>query len=132
VPIRLGHRLLRAEPLGRADGVRLELSAAGGPAGAAATRTVETGHVIAATGFVPDLRRLRVLDPLLRGGLVTVRGTRAPRLGGTFESSRPGLFFAGLLAAPSFGPSMRFVYGAGFTAARLVAGVRRRVAAGGR
>ncbi len=130
VPIRLGHRLLRAAPLGRADGVRLEMSAGDGTAADTTGFTVETGHVIAATGFVPDLRRLSLLDPMLRGGLVTVRDTWAPRLGGTFESTRPGLFFAGLLAAPSFGPSMRFVYGAGFTAARLVAGVRRRLAGG--
>jgi FAD-dependent urate hydroxylase len=29
-----------------------------------------------------------------------------------FESSVPGLFFVGLLAAPTFGPVMRFMYGA--------------------
>jgi FAD-dependent urate hydroxylase len=128
VPIRLGHRLLRAMPLGRSDGVRLELSA-NESADDAADFTVETGHVIAATGFVPDLRRLLILDPSLRERLATVRGTRAPELDAGFESSRPGLFFAGLVAAPSFGPSMRFVHGATFTAARLVAGVRRRLAA---
>jgi pyridine nucleotide-disulfide oxidoreductase len=127
VPIRLGHRLLRAVPLGRGDGVRLELVAGDGDASGNADFAVETGHVIAATGFVPDLRRLRILDPALREGLATVRGTRAPELGAGFESSRPGLFFAGLLAAPSFGPSMRFVHGATFTAPRLVGGVRRRL-----
>jgi hypothetical protein len=115
-------------PLGRSDGVRLELSA-NESADDAADFTVETGHVIAATGFVPDLRRLLILDPSLRERLATVRGTRAPELDAGFESSRPGLFFAGLVAAPSFGPSMRFVHGATFTAARLVAGVRRRLAA---
>jgi hypothetical protein len=130
VPVRLGHRLLRAIPLGRGDGVRLELAAYGAHAASDATDfAVEAGHVIAATGFVPDLRRLLILDPRLRETLVPVRGTRAPELDPSFESSRPGLFFAGLLAAPSFGPSMRFVYGATFTAARLVRGVRRRLAA---
>jgi hypothetical protein len=127
IPVRLGHRLLRAVPLGRGDGVRLELATGDGDAADNADFAVETGHVIAATGFVPDLGRLRILDPSLRDGLATVRGTRAPELGAGFESSRPGLFFAGLLAAPSFGPSMRFVYGATFTAPRLVGGVRRRL-----
>ncbi|MGP4109621.1 NAD(P)-binding domain-containing protein [Streptomyces sp. 4N509B] len=139
VPVRLGHRLLRAVPLGRNDGVRLELATdrvpvysrltnSGDATGNVVTDSaVETDHVIAATGFVPDLLRLRLLDPSLRADLDLVRGTRAPELGTGFESSLPGLFFAGLLAAPSFGPSMRFVYGAGFTAARLVAGVRRRL-----
>ncbi|MGA5191899.1 hypothetical protein [Streptomyces exfoliatus] len=51
-------------------------------------------------------------------------------LGGLFESSWPGLFLAGLLTAPSYGPSMRFVFGAGYTAPRLVRGVRRRLRGG--
>jgi hypothetical protein len=36
-----------------------------------------------------------------------------------FESSVPGIYFAGLAAAASFGPVMRFAYGAGFAARRL-------------
>jgi len=31
----------------------------------------------------------------------------------------PGIYFAGLAAANSFGPVMRFAYGAGFAARRL-------------
>lgn len=123
VPVRLTHRLLRATEHG--GRVRLEMAA-----GEEDHVVVETEHVIAATGFVPDLRRLRILDPALRERLATVRATRAPELNAVFESSHPGLFFAGLLAAPSFGPSMRFVYGAPFTAARLVRGVRRRLRRG--
>jgi hypothetical protein len=122
VPVLLGSRLTAAE---RADGrVRLRLDSAGeGP------RTLETDHVIAATGFAPDLARLPLLDDALRGSLRRVGASDAPELTSRFESSCPGLFFAGLLTAPSFGPSMRFVYGATFTASRLVRGVRRRVAA---
>lgn len=90
-------------------------------------RTVDTDHVIAATGFRPDLGRLEMLDARLRYSLSTVGPSRSPELNAGFESSYPGLFFAGLLAAPSFGPSMRFVYGATFTAGRLVRGVRRRL-----
>jgi hypothetical protein len=45
---------------------------------------------------------------------------KAPVLSSTFESSVPGLYFVGVAAANSFGPVMRFAYGAGF-AARTVA-----------
>ncbi|MFF2373051.1 NAD(P)-binding domain-containing protein [Streptomyces xiamenensis] len=121
VPVRLGHRIRRAVRI--EDGVRLELATPG-----EGRSLIETEHVIAATGFVPDLRRLDLLDPALRDGLTAVLGTRAPQLDSGFESSRPGLFFAGLLAAPTFGPSMRFVYGASFTAGRLVKAVRQRLA----
>ncbi|WP_411108172.1 hypothetical protein [Streptomyces sp. c-19] len=39
----------------------------------------------------------------------------------------PSLDRGGVLTAPSYGPSMRFVFGAGYTAPRLVRGVRRRL-----
>ena len=42
-----------------------------------------------------------------------------PELSSTFESSMPGLYFAGLAAANSFGPVMRFAFGARFAAERL-------------
>jgi hypothetical protein len=121
VPVRLGRRVLAAEPGG--GGVRLEIA---GPDGR--RETLETGHVIAATGFVPELDRLALLDGRLRAGLRTVPGCGAPWLSAGFESSVPGLFFAGLLTAPSFGPAMRFVHGAAFTAGRLTRGVRQRLA----
>lgn len=92
---------------------------------------LDTAHVIAATGFVPELARLELLDAGLRAALETVGRSGAPELSPGFESSWPGLFFAGLLSAPSFGPSMRFVHGAGFTAGRLVRGVRKRLGARG-
>ncbi|MGW5851347.1 NAD(P)-binding domain-containing protein [Streptomyces sp. NPDC055254] len=124
VPALLGHRLHRAVAVG--GRIRLGLRA---PAGESVV--LDTAHVIAATGFAPDLARLELLDAGLRDGLATVGSTGAPELSLGFESSWPGLFFAGLLAAPSFGPSMRFVHGAGFTAGRLVAGVRKRLRARG-
>lgn len=121
VPELLGHTLRDASV--RADGrVRLELNTPDG-----GIRTLDTGHVVAATGFTPDLDRLDLLDPGLRAAVRRVGTSRAPALTAGFESSRPGLFFAGLLAAPSFGPAMRFVYGSAFAAERLVAGVRRRL-----
>ncbi|WP_461030514.1 NAD(P)-binding domain-containing protein, partial [Streptomyces sparsus] len=122
VPVLLGHRLLTADPVGG----RLRLGLAEPDGG---TTTVDTDHVVAATGFTPDLDRLDLLDPTLRGTLRTVGDSRAPYLDPRFESSSPGLFFAGLLTAPSFGPAMRFVHGATFTAGRLTDGLRRRLGA---
>ncbi|WP_165986216.1 SidA/IucD/PvdA family monooxygenase [Streptomyces sp. YIM 98790] len=127
VPVSLDRRVARAVPDGE-EGLRLELADARGQV----RETVRTGHVIAATGFLPDLWRLEILDPAVRDRLRTVPGTRAPELDGGMESSHPGLFFAGLLSAPAYGPAMRFVYGAGFTAGRLIRGVRRRLTAVGR
>ncbi|MEV7613902.1 NAD(P)-binding domain-containing protein [Streptomyces sp. NPDC089799] len=122
VPALLGHGLRRAEPAGART--RLCLTAPDGGSVA-----LDAAHVIAATGFTPDLARLGLLEGGLRTGLRTVGRSRTPELSPWFESSYPGLFFAGLLTAPSFGPSMRFVHGAGFTAGKLVAGVRRRLGA---
>lgn len=121
----LGESVANADPV---DGgrVRLELVSTAGR-----VRVVETDHVIAATGFTPGLERLGVLDSGLRATLATVRPSSAPEASPVFESSHPGLFLAGLLSAPSFGPSMRFVYGAAYTAERLVVGVRRRLGARG-
>ncbi|GAA2613628.1 NAD(P)-binding domain-containing protein [Streptomyces axinellae] len=121
VPVLLGHRLRGAAAVS-GPRVRLELTAASGE-----TRSLEADHIVAATGFGPGLDRLDLLDPAVREGLCKVGTGQAPELSSCFESSRPGLFFAGLLAAPSFGPSMRFVHGATFTASRLVHGVRRRL-----
>ncbi|UQA95274.1 NAD(P)-binding domain-containing protein [Streptomyces halobius] len=120
VPVLFEHRIRAALP--HDDGVRLELTHKDGRVTA-----LDTHHVVAATGFRPDLGRLRLLDARLRGTLRTVGSSRAPELSPGFESSWPGLFFAGLLTAPSFGPSMRFVYGATFTAHRLMLGVRSRL-----
>jgi thioredoxin reductase len=121
VPELLGHSLRGASV--RPDGrVRLELGTPGG-----GSRTLDTGHVVAATGFAPDLDRLTLLDPGVRQALRRTGTSRAPALSAAFESSCPGLFFSGLLAAPSFGPAMRFVYGTAFAAERLVDGVRRRL-----
>lgn len=121
VPVLLSSRLSAAEQLG--DHVRLRLESTDG-----VVRTVETDHVVAATGFAPRLARLSMLDDSVRGILHRVGTSDAPELNARFESSHPGLFFAGLLATPSFGPSMRFVYGAAFAANRVVQGVQRRLA----
>ncbi|MFC3347073.1 NAD(P)-binding domain-containing protein [Streptomyces echinoruber] len=121
VEVLLGHQVTAAHPAG--DGLRLRITGASG-----ATRTLETGHVIAATGFRATADRLGLLSADLRAGLVTA-ADGAPAVGRSFESSHPGLFLAGLVTASGFGPAMRFVHGAGFTAGTLVRGVRRRLRA---
>lgn len=78
---------------------------------------VEVEHVICATGFVPDLARLTMLSSDLRARVKSRLGS--PVLSRDFESSMPGLYFAGLAAAATFGPVMRFVHGSGFAARRI-------------
>jgi thioredoxin reductase len=107
VPLLLGCSLERAEV--RDGRVRLHLRAADGT-----EREVLTDHVIAATGYKVDLDRLKFLSSEIRSKLKVVNGS--PVLSSSFESSMPGLFFAGITAANSFGPVMRFAFGAGFAA----------------
>ncbi|MGW6420496.1 FAD-dependent oxidoreductase [Streptomyces sp. NPDC055055] len=122
--VRLGQRITSAAVTGD-ERLRIEV------AGRDGTTALETDHVIAATGFAPSLDRAEVLAPALRGALRRVGAGGAPEVGGHFESSWPGLFLTGLLTAPSYGPSMRFVLGADYTAGRLVKGVGRRLRAAG-
>jgi hypothetical protein len=77
-----------------------------------------TEHVIAGTGYRVDLDRLDFLSDRLRARLHRVE--RAPSRSSTFESSAPGLYFIGLASAYSLGPMTRFVYGADYSARRLV------------
>lgn len=97
-----------------------------GPTGVSVTFTTSAGtpaeltadHVIAATGYHSDLQRLGFLDERLRARLKTVGGTPAVR--GDYQSSVPGVYVIGPAVASSFGPVMRFVFGADH-AARTVA-----------
>ena len=76
-----------------------------------------TDHIIAATGYKVDLRRLPFLSKELCLQLRSVEHT--PILSSEFQSSVPGLYFVGLASANTFGPAMRFVVGARYTARRL-------------
>jgi thioredoxin reductase len=106
----LGHTLVDAQV---EDGkVRLRLA---GPDGA--KRDLSVDHVIAATGYNTDQRRLLFLSQEILGQLRVI--AQAPRLSPCFESSVPGLYFVGHIAAPSFGPVMRFAFGAEFTSRRI-------------
>jgi thioredoxin reductase len=110
IPFHLGLRLDQAKI---ADG-RVQLQLVNG---LGAEQTLVTEHVIAATGYKVDLRRLSFLSPGIQEGIRSVEYT--PILSPSFESSLPGLYFAGAASVNSFGPLARFAFGAGFTARRL-------------
>lgn len=74
-------------------------------------------HVIAATGYKVDLRRLTFLNRSLLAEIRTVEQT--PVLSSSFESSVNGLYFVGTAAANTFGPLLRFAFGARFTTKRI-------------
>ena len=85
-------------------------------------------HVVLATGYrvrapaVPYLARTH-----LAGDLETVDG--CPVLDASFQSSVPGLFFTGFIAARDFGPFFGFVRGCPAAATIIVSEVKARLAA---
>jgi cation diffusion facilitator CzcD-associated flavoprotein CzcO len=96
--------------------VRLRLEGAGG-AGAGGAQEIEVDRVVAGTGYRPRLERVPFLDRELLGRIAASEGT--PRLDRSFQSTVEGLHFTGYLAGASFGPVMRFVCGAGFSARQI-------------
>lgn len=75
-------------------------------------------HLIAGTGYRVSMTRLSFLSETLRRRMKTVDDT--PVLSRHFETSIPGLYMVGVASANSFGPMMRFAFGAGYTARRVV------------
>lgn len=115
-PVRCGHAVTAAVPDG--DRVRLTVTADG------TRRELTADHVITATGYRGDLARLDFLGEDIRSALRTLSGSAL--VGRGYQSSVPGLYAVGPLVAPSFGPVMRFVYGARHAAlavTRQLAGV---------
>lgn len=78
-------------------------------------------HVIAATGYRPDLSRLSFLDPALRKQMETVAG--APVVRRDYQTSVPGLFVTGPAVSATFGPVMRFVFGSKHAAQTVARGL---------
>lgn len=109
VPLHLGATLEGAEPTG--SGIRVNFSQSG------EKKSVEADHLIAGTGFKVALSRLEFMDAALRARIRCAVDT--PILGRRFESSVQGLYFVGISAANSFGPLLRFAFGAGYAAKRL-------------
>jgi cation diffusion facilitator CzcD-associated flavoprotein CzcO len=86
------------------NGVTLELSDG--------VSTVD--RVVLGTGYKIDIARLGIFAPALLQKIALADG--APRLSGGLQSNVPGLHFVGATAVHSFGPLLRFVWGAGFAA----------------
>jgi thioredoxin reductase len=110
-PLLVDHRIVGIQA--RSDGLTVDLESPGGRV------RVETDHLVAATGYRPDVSRLGFLSQSLMRRIALVAG--APKLGLAFESSVPGLYFVGLAAANRFGPVQRFAYGARFAAKTVAA-----------
>jgi hypothetical protein len=110
VPLNLGMHINGAEV--HSNRISLHLSDQSG-----GRRSLDADHVIAATGYRVDLRRLPFIDGRLRTEIKTLEHT--PMLSSNFECSVPGLYFVGVTAANTFGPLLRFAFGARFAARRL-------------
>ena len=109
IPVHTGHVLTDAAPSN--GGVRLTVKNREG------SSKLHTQHVIAGTGYRPDVTRLRFLDRSITFRIETLGG--GPAVGPDFQSSVPGLYFVGPAVASTFGPVMRFVHGCDFAARRL-------------
>lgn len=90
------------------QGVRLELS----------DGTVrEADYMILGTGYQPDFHKFTFINPALSQQVKDCNGY--PVLNDGYESSVPNLYFAGLLAGYTFGPTCRFVSGTKAVAQKL-------------
>jgi len=110
LPLHLGTRIAAVEV--STGGMQLSLERSSG-----GRSSLEVSHLIAATGYRPDIGRLPFLSDDLRQRILTADD--APVLNRQFECSVPGLYWVGLASANSFGPLARFAYGAGFAARRV-------------
>ena len=110
VPLRLGHSIERASA--HAGRVLIETVARDGT-----RESFACDHVLAATGYRIDVARLEFLSARIKSGMHVADGS--PALSADYESAEGGLYFVGPNAAYSFGPVMRFVYGAVHPARRL-------------
>ena len=79
-------------------------------------------RVIAATGFEIDLDRIDYLDPALVSAIE--REGLTPRLDRRYQTSVPGLHVVGAASANTFGPVMRFMFGAKHAAPTLARSLR--------
>jgi hypothetical protein len=78
--------------------------------GAYGVEILDTDAMIAGTGFKADIDRLTLLSASMHAEIV--REGCAPKLSPGFETSVQNLHSVGILSAPTFGPVMRFMFGA--------------------
>jgi len=81
-------------------------------------------HIILATGFVMDIKRLPMLDSSLLESIETYQG--APILNNRFETNVSGLYFVGYSSVSSCGPLFRFVVGTDAAAKRVAGAVAQQ------
>jgi hypothetical protein len=112
VPLLVGHALHSAQE--RSGGAVLNLIDAGGR-----QSMLRADHVIAGTGYRFRLQALPFFGREVLTRLDSIDGL--PALSAGFESSVPGLYFAGLASAYDFGPVMRFIHGTNYAARRICA-----------
>jgi hypothetical protein len=114
--LHLGHDIRSAVSVG--DDVKLQLARADGT-----LRTIDANHLVAATGYRADCTKLSFLNQKLLTHLKMY--DKAPVLNRNFESSCKGLYFLGPIAAMSFGPVMRFVFGATYSVRKILKDLSR-------
>jgi cation diffusion facilitator CzcD-associated flavoprotein CzcO len=107
MPLSLGSTIESAEVQGKQ--VVLQLRAEDGM-----KKQIAADHIMAATGYKVQIDSLKFLSAEIRSRMAALEQT--PVLSAEFESSLPGLYFVGVAASNSFGPVMRFAYGAEFAA----------------
>jgi pyridine nucleotide-disulfide oxidoreductase len=116
VPLHLGYLPEGAEV--RNGKVHLTLRSVDG-----AAKEIIADHIVAGTGYRVNMDSLKFLSEDIRSAVRQANGS--PVLSSNFESSVPGLHFTGIASANSFGPVMRFAFGAKFTAQRLTKILRK-------
>lgn len=85
-------------------------------------------HVISASGFHINVDRVPFLDADLKSRLEhEPEFEQFPKLSERFESSIPGLYFAGPLSSHSHGPTFRFILGLKKTANTIIPSIVKRV-----
>jgi thioredoxin reductase len=116
----LGRTIAEAEEM--KYGVMLTLSDRAGK-----REQIVCDHIITATGYRPDTRRLAFLERTLREAIASPHHT--PVVSDNFETPVEGLHVIGPAVIDSFGPLMRFMVGAEFIAPRLSSHLARTLGA---
>lgn len=80
--------------------------------------TLEVDHVIAATGYRPNLQKVPFLNSI--ADRIEVESNGYPKISSAFESSVSGLYFAGPLSAYHHGPSFTQIAGVWHTSKTII------------
>jgi len=86
--------------------------------------SISAEHVVLATGFKADMAKHSFLSEELVNSLSLISGS--PSLTRNFETNVRDLYVVGPAAALSFGPALRFIYGARYAAPHLAGHISRR------